>query len=105
MGRRQGGKGAGCSPSIRLRIFQNRSLDTATSAIWSMNRRPWRTIELLFEPAGFAFARGLGIRFEVHGVIFSGNLRARQQTTRASGAFSQRMVVQGLIVTSSGIPE
>ena len=39
------------------------------------------------------------------GVIFSGNFRDRQQTTRASANFSQGMVVPNLIVTSSGIVE
>ncbi len=29
--------------SIRLRIFRNRSLDTATSASWKVAYRPWRT--------------------------------------------------------------
>ena len=80
---------------------------TASEALSAVElaRRPWRTIELLLEPAGFAFARGLGFRLEVQGVIFSGNLRGRQQTTRVVADFSQGMVVPNLIVTSSGIPE
>ncbi len=40
MGRRHGGKGAGRSPSMRLRIFRNSSLGTAD---WNVTYRPCRT--------------------------------------------------------------
>ncbi len=37
------GTGLGRGSSIRLKIFRNRSLDTATSANWNVTYRPWRT--------------------------------------------------------------
>ena len=40
---RHGGKGAGCSPSIRRRISANRARAMATSASWNVTYRPWLT--------------------------------------------------------------
>ena len=43
IGRRHGGKGASRSPSIRRGISTNGVLGMATSAIWKVMQRPWRT--------------------------------------------------------------